>query len=70
MSLWRLLGIALLIVGCGLVYFGWQATDGLGEQAQELVTGQYSDETLCQLIGGAAAAVVGLMLTLFGGKTR
>ncbi len=70
MSIWRLLGIALLIVGCGLVYFGWQATEGLGEQAQELVTGQYSDETTWQLIGGAAAAAVGLFLTLFGGKTR
>lgn len=70
MSVWRLLGIALLIIGCGLVYFGWQATEGLGEQAQELVTGQYSDETTWQLIGGGAAAVVGLLLTLFGGKTR
>ena len=70
MSIWRLLGIALLIVGCGLVYFGWQATEGLAEQAQELVTGQYSDETTWQLIGGGAAAVVGLLLTLFGGKTR
>lgn len=70
MSIWRLLGITLLIVGCGLLYFGWQATEGLGEQAQELITGQYSDETIWQLIGGAAAAVVGLLLTLFGGKTR
>ncbi len=70
MSLWRLIGIALLIVGCGLVYFGWQATEALDEQARELVTGQYSDETTWQLIGGAAAAVVGLLLTLFGGKTR
>ena len=70
MSLWRLIGIALLIVGGGLVYFGWQATEALDEQARELVTGQYSDETTWQLIGGAAAAVVGLLLTLFGGKTR
>ncbi len=70
MSIWRLIGIALLVVGCGMVYFGWQATDGLGEQAQQFVTGQYSDDTTWQLIGGAAAGVVGLLLALFGGKTR
>lgn len=70
MNLWRLIGIALLIVGLGLLYFGWQATDALDEQVREAVTGQYSDDTLWQLIGGAAAAVVGLLLTLFGGKTR
>ena len=70
MNLWRLLGIALLIVGGGLLYFGWQATEALDEQVREMVSGQYSDETLWQLIGGAAAAVVGLLLALFGGKTR
>ena len=70
MSLWRLVGVALLVVGLGLLYFGWQATDAFDEQIREAVTGQYSDETLWQLIGGAAAAVVGLLLVLFGGKTR
>ncbi len=70
MNLWRLLGIALLIVGGGLLYFGWQATEALDEQVREMVSGQYSDETMWQLIGGAAAAVVGLLLALFGGKTR
>lgn len=70
MSLWRLVGVALLIVGLGLLYFGWQATEAFDEQVREAITGQYSDETLWQLIGGAAAAVVGLLLVLFGGKTR
>ena len=70
MSVWRLLGIALLVVGLGLVYFGWQATDAMGEQVHEMVTGRYTDETTWYLIGGAAAAIVGLVLVLFGGKTR
>jgi len=70
MSLWRLLGVALLIVGLGLVYFGWQATEAFDEQIRDAVTGQYSDETMWQLIGGAAAAIVGLLLAIFGGKTR
>lgn len=70
MSIWRLMGIALLIIGLGLLYFGWQATDTFNEQAREMISGRYSDETMWQLIGGAAAAVVGLLLALFGGKTR
>ncbi len=70
MSIWRLMGVALLIVGLGLMYFGWQASESLTEQTREMVTGSFSDQTTWQLIGGAAAAVVGLLLTLFGGKNR
>ena len=68
MSSKRLVGIALLIVGAGLLYFGWQASEGLGEQAHELVTGRFTDETTWYLIGGAACAVVGLLLAVFGSR--
>lgn len=70
MSTQRIAGIALLIVGLGLMFFGWQSTDALTEQAHEAVTGRYSDETTWYLIGGAALAVVGALLTFIGGKRR
>ena len=64
----RVLGLVLLVVGAVLLYFGFQATDAPLEQARESVTGDYSDQTMLYLVGGAAAAVAGLGLLFFGGK--
>jgi hypothetical protein len=68
MSTQTIAGIALLVIGLGLLYFGWQSTEGLGEQAHEMVTGRYTDETTWYLIGGAALAVIGALLAVFGAK--
>jgi hypothetical protein len=64
----RILGVVLLVVGAVLLYFGWHATDAPLEQARETVTGKYSDRTTLYLIGGAAAAVAGLVMMLFGAR--
>lgn len=68
MSTKRIVGIALLIVGLGLLFFGFQATESFTEEIHETVTGRYTDETTWYLIGGAALAVGGLLLAIFGGK--
>ncbi len=64
----KVIGIVLLAVGAVLLYFGFQATDAPLEQARETITGDYSDQTMLYLIGGAAAAVGGIALLLLGGK--
>jgi hypothetical protein len=64
----KIAGIVLLVVGAVLLYFGFQATDAPLEQARETLTGDYSDQTMIYLICGAAAAVAGLALLLFGGR--
>jgi len=64
----RIVGIALLVIGLGLLFFGFQATETFTEQVHETFTGRFTDETTWYLIGGAAAAIVGLVLLLFGGK--
>ena len=64
----KVIGIVLLVVGAVLLYFGLQATDAPLEQARETLTGDYSDQTMLYLIGGAAAAVGGLALLLLGGR--
>lgn len=62
----QIAGAVLLVVGAVLLYFGFQATDAPLEQAREGLTGDYSDETMLYLIGGAAAAVAGLLLLVVG----
>jgi hypothetical protein len=62
----KIVGLVLLVVGAVLLYFGFQASDAPLEQARETLTGDYSDQTMLYLVGGAAAAVGGLALLLFG----
>jgi hypothetical protein len=62
----RIAGLVLLVVGAVLLYFGFQATDAPLEQARESITGDYSDQTMLYLIGGAAAAIGGLALLVIG----
>jgi len=64
----KIVGLVLLVVGAVALYFGLQATDAPLEEARETLTGDYSDQTMLYLIGGAAAAVAGLGLLLFSGK--
>lgn len=66
----RIIGIVLIVVGLGLLYFGYQATGSIGEEVHETLTGRFTDETTWYLLGGGAAAVVGLVLTLTGGRGR
>ncbi|MDR9426286.1 MAG: DUF3185 family protein [Marinobacter sp.] len=59
----KLVGIVLLVVGIGLLYFGYQSTQSVGGQVTETLTGRFTDETMWYLIGGAAAAAAGAFLT-------
>ncbi len=68
MSPIRILGIVLLSVGLVVLFFGWQSTDSLVEEAHEALTGRYTDETVRYFVVGGAAVVAGLLLALFGRK--
>jgi len=64
MSQNRIIGIALLVLGVVLLVFGFNATQSVGEEISEAFTGRFSDETMWYLIGGAVAAVLGLVMLL------
>lgn len=58
----KIIGIALLVAGAIALYFGLNATNAPTEEISEALTGQYSDQTMLYLIGGAVAAVAGLVM--------
>jgi len=68
MGIAKLLGLVLLVGGAIALYFGFNATESLGEQVVEGVTGRFTDETMTYLIGGGVAAAAGLALLVFGKK--
>lgn len=62
----RVLAIVLLVVGVLLLFFAYQASESVGEQVTEAVTGRFTDSTTWFLILGAASAVAGVWLLLMG----
>ena len=69
MSQQRILGLVLLVGGGVLLYFGLHATDSVAERVKEGVTGNYTDKTTWYIVGGAAAALAGVALSFFGGRS-
>jgi hypothetical protein len=65
-----MLGLALLVVGGLLLYFGLHATDSVSESVQEGVTGKYTDKTTWYIIGGAVTALVGLLTAFLPSRVR
>lgn len=60
----RAVGIALLVLGAGLAFWGFQLSESVGSQVTELVTGSETDRVMMFYIGGAVSFAVGLYLFL------
>lgn len=69
MAAGKLIGVGLIVVGCVLLYFGWQSSQSVVDQVSETLTGRFTDETTWFFIGGAASVAVGALL-LVSGKSR
>jgi len=68
MGVSKLLGLVLLVGGVIALFFGFNATESLGEQVVEGVTGKFTDNTMLYLVGGSVSAAAGLALLIFGKK--
>lgn len=60
----RAIGIALLVAGIGLAFWGYQISETLAMQLAAKITGSTPDEVMYRYIGGAASGVAGLFLVL------
>jgi hypothetical protein len=63
----RILGLVLLTVGIVLLIFGYNASQSVSEKIVEGFTGHFTKQTMWYLIGGVAAVVGGLGLSVWGG---
>jgi hypothetical protein len=59
----KAIGIALLIVGIILVVYGLNASDSVSSNISRTFTGAPTNKTLWLLLGGAASAIVGAVMT-------
>jgi len=54
--------IALIAVGAGLVFWGYQKSGGLESRLTSALTGSHSDNVMMLYISGAVCLVVGVYL--------
>ena len=55
----KLVGLALIVAGAGLAYWGYQMSGSFASQLTKTVSGAMPDEVMYRYIGGAICAVVG-----------
>jgi hypothetical protein len=62
------LSLALLVGGLVLIGFGVSASNSIGSDVSRLFTGSPTDKAMWLLVGGAVAAVAGLVGLMRGSK--
>jgi hypothetical protein len=66
----RIIGIVLLIIGVIVMVWGMNASHSVADQVSNTFTGRFTQTTTWYIIGGIAAAVFGLVLTVFGASGK
>lgn len=62
----KIIGIALLVIGIIVLWFGYQSSQGLDDQLSEAITGEYTSGTMLYWIAGGVCVVLGAVLALTG----
>jgi len=67
MSVNRIIGVVLLVIGVGVLIFGLNASHSVADHVSNTFTGRFTEATTWYIIVGAAAGLTGLLMTAFGG---
>jgi drug/metabolite transporter (DMT)-like permease len=62
----QILGVVALAVGAVLLGFAYHASNAPLDRLTDTLTGRYSDQTMWYIVLGAAAAIGGSLLAVFG----
>ena len=60
----KIIGLAILVAGVILLYFGYTEYNSTASKVTEVVTGNPTDNAIWFLVGGAVASIVGLGVIL------
>jgi hypothetical protein len=60
----KIVGIALVVIGIGLAYWGYQLSGSVGSKITQVVTGSDTDKVMTFYISGAVCFVVGIFLSI------
>jgi len=70
MSMQRIAGIVLLVVGAILLVVGMNASHSAADQTSRFFTGRLTSDTAWYIYGGGAAVLAGLLMALVGPRGR
>jgi drug/metabolite transporter (DMT)-like permease len=64
----QLLGVLAFAIGVILLAFAWHASNAPVDRLSNALTGRFTNQTMAYVFAGAAAAIGGALLILFGRK--
>jgi hypothetical protein len=70
MSIQRIFGIVVLVVGVALLIVGMNASHSAADQISNTFTGRFTQDTAWYIFGGGAAALFGLLLVVVGARGK
>jgi hypothetical protein len=60
----KLFGIAMLAIGAGLAFWGFQKSEGLQSQLSTAFTGSHTDNVMMMYIGASVSLAIGAFLLI------
>jgi drug/metabolite transporter (DMT)-like permease len=66
MTLTRILGVTIFVVGIALLIMGYNASESPVNKISDALTGTYTDRTMWYIITGVAGVICGALIAAFG----